>query len=272
MKKIICIFWVLGLVIMSCEDVVEIEVPNAEPRLVVDASFLLFLNEDPLYIEGGVRLTLSAPFFDKEVPTVSDATVFITNKADGSIINFVESTQPGFYLPEEVDFDSETSSSYQLTVIYKEETYVADATVVPVVPLDSVKQGDSSLISDEIEVKIEFTDDGNRNDFYLIDLDFNLFLTTEDEFYQGEKFTFSYFYENVIAGRELTIKLIGVDEDYYRYSALLIEQSEQDSNPFQVPPASLRGNIINKTNPDHYALGYFNVSEASRLTIKIREE
>jgi hypothetical protein len=31
--------------------------------------------------------------------------------------------------------------------------------------------------------------------------------------------------------------------------------------PFQSPPATLRGNIINATNFDNYALGYFRLSE-----------
>ena len=32
-------------------------------------------------------------------------------------------------------------------------------------------------------------------------------------------------------------------------------------SPFQTPPATIRGNIINETNTSNFALGYFSLSE-----------
>ena len=95
MKKLIYILSIT-LLFTSCEDVVEVDVPDGEPRLVVDVSFEFYLNEDPIDIEGYLRLTLSAPFFDENVTPVSDATVFITNLEDGTIINFQESTSDDY--------------------------------------------------------------------------------------------------------------------------------------------------------------------------------
>jgi hypothetical protein len=34
-----------------------------------------------------------------------------------------------------------------------------------------------------------------------------------------------------------------------------------NGSPFQSPPATVRGNIINTTNFDDFVLGYFSVSE-----------
>ena len=74
----------------------------------------------------------------------------------------------------------------------------------------------------------------------------------------------------MVAGQDVTIKILGIDERYFNYSSILIEQSEQDGgNPFQTPPAVLRGNILNTTNPDNYPLGYFNLSEANRSQFTI---
>jgi len=160
-------------------------------------------------------------------------------------------------------------------VIYDGETYKAVTQFIPTVPIDNIEQGDGTLFEgDETEVIITFTDDGNRDNFYLFDFDFNLYLPSEDRFYQGEAFNFSYFYEDeeVIAGKEITIKILGIDERYFNYSNILIEQSEQDGgNPFQTPPVQIRGNIINTTNPDNFALGYFNLSEANRFEFTIEE-
>ncbi|MDY8138308.1 DUF4249 family protein [Aquimarina sp. 2201CG5-10] len=272
MKKLLYIIFVFFL-FASCEDVVDVDVPNGEPRLVIDASFEIYLNETPVDAEGGVRLTLSAPFFDEDVPTVSDATVFITNLSDNSIVNFIETGEPGFYIPENTSILPEFGIEYELTVVYNSETYKATTQLIPTVAIDNIEQGDGTLFDgDETEVIVFFTDDGNRDDFYLFDFDFNLFLPSEDRFYQGEAFNFSYFYEDPVAGREVTIKILGIDERYYNYSNLLIEQSEQEGgNPFQTPPARIRGNIINTTNPDNYALGYFNLSEADRFQFMIRE-
>ncbi|GAA4274618.1 DUF4249 family protein [Aquimarina gracilis] len=274
MKKIIYIL-VFTLVFTSCEDVVDVDVPEGEPRLVIDASFELYNNESPITVEGGVKLTLSAPFFDEEVPAVSDATVFITNLNDNSIINFSESiNESGLFTPDAIDFIPEFDTTYQLTVIYNNETYIATTELIPTVPIDNIEQGDGTLFDgDETEIIIFFTDDGNRDDFYLFDFDFSLFLASEDRFYQGQPFNFSYFYEDMVAGRDVTIKILGIDKRYFEYSELLIAQSEQDGgNPFQTPPAILRGNIINTTNQDNYPLGYFNLSEADRFEFTIQEE
>lgn len=271
MKKLLLIFGILGLI--SCEDVIDVEVPIGEPRLVVDASFEYYQNETPATLEGGVRLTLSAPFFDSDVTTVSTATVFITDLTDDTVFNFVESATLGFYESENGNFTPQFDRDYELTVIYDDETYTATTQLIPTVPLDRIEQGDGTLFEgDETEIIIYFTDEAARDDFYLFDFDFNLYLPSEDRFYQGESFNFSYFYEDMVVGQEATIKILGIDEAYFNYSSLLIEQSDPDGNgPFATPPARIRGNVVNTTNPDNFALGYFNLSEADRITFTIEE-
>ncbi len=273
MKKLIYILSILVLC-TACEDVIDVDVPDGEPRLVIDASFEFYLDENPVDTEGGVRLTLSAPFFDTEIPTVSDATVFITDLSDNSIINFNETSEPGFYLPENgITIIPQFDIPYELTVIHENETYKATTQLFPTVPIENIEQGDGTLFDgDETEIIVSFTDDGTRDDFYLFDFDFNLLEVSDDRFYQGEFFNFSYFYEDMVAGRDITIKILGIDRQYFNYAGLLIDQSDQDGGgPFQTPPALLRGNIINTTNPDNYPLGYFNLSEANRFEFTVEE-
>ncbi len=273
MKKLLYILSIL-LIYTSCEDVIEVDVPNGEPRLVVDASFEFYLSETPIDIEGGIKLSLSTPFFNNTIPTVSNATVFITNLTNNSVVNFIETQEPGLYLPEEgAEIIPEFNTQYELTVIHEGETYKAINQLFPAVPIDNIEQGDGTLFDgDETEIIVSFTDDGNRDDFYLFDFDFNLIEVSEDRFYQGEAFNFSYFYEDMVAGQNITVKILGIDKRYFNYAALLIEQSDQDGGgPFQTPPALLRGNITNITNPDNYALGYFNLSEANRFNFTVQE-
>ena len=270
MKRILVII-AIAFCLYSCEDVIDVDLPTGEPRLVIDANFEKYFNEDPITTEGGVRITTTAPFFDSDVPTVSDAVVFITNLSDNTIISFEESTEPGFYIPS-TSFDPVDNVDYELTVTYGGETYTAIARLIPAVPIDNVIQGDGTLFGgDETEIIVSFTDQENRDDFYLFDFDFNLYLPIEDEFFQGESFNFSYFYENNVIDRNITVKILGVNEQYFNYFTILTEQSGQNGDPFQAPPSEVRGNIINTTDPDNYPLGYFNISETDRFEITITE-
>lgn len=262
MRKITYIICSL-ILFTSCEDVVQIDVPTEEPRLVIDASLSFFNPGDPSMDESNIKLSLTAPFFDSSIPAVGNATVFITNLEDNTVTLFPESGIMGVYRPENGLFRPRFNIDYELTVIYAGETYNATTRYIPSVPIDAVEQGDGVLFDgDETEVIISFTDDGNRDDFYLFDFDFDLYLANEDKFYQGQQFNFSYFYEEMVVGQQITIKILGIDQRFFTYMELLIEQSGQNSGgPFEAPPASVRGNIVNTANPDNFALGYFNLSE-----------
>lgn len=254
----------------GCEKVVDVDLPTAEPRLIIDATFSTFFDGNKKTVEGGVKLSLSASFYDEELPPVNDARVYMTDMATGEEIIFTEMENSGNYLPPVLSNFPMPNKTYKLNVIYKNETYEGTASLIPSVPIDSLVQGDATLLNDETEIIVSFTDKENRNDYYLFDLDFNLYLTTNDQFYQGQKFTFSYFYEDIEPGKEITLKLNGVDEQFYNYMNIVIAQSGQNGGgPFSTPPASARGNMVNIDNPDNYALGYFAISEAYKMSLTI---
>ncbi len=270
MQRFSSIIILISLLLAACEDVVQIETPTEEPRLVIDASFNVYNFIQTPQVTGGVRLTLTVPFFEKEVTPVNDAEVYITNLSDSNIISFIPSgNSDGYYTAL---FMPEYGIEYQLTVVYKEEVYTSVERLIPAVPIDNVVQGDGTLFEEnETEMIISFTDDGDRTDFYLFDLDFAMFLASEDTFYQGNQFSFSYFYEDLKPGQEIAINILGIDERHYNYMNLLIAQSGDDNQgPFQTPPALVKGNIVNETNIDHFPLGYFRISEADRFSIIVK--
>jgi hypothetical protein len=45
----------------------------------------------------------------------------------------------------------------------------------------------------------------------------------------------------------------------------LQQGSEDGGGPFETQPATVRGNVVNETNPDNFPLGYFRVSERDTL-------
>ncbi len=273
MKKAIILFFA-SILLTGCEDVIEIDVPSSQPRLIIDANFNVFTQENPMRLEGGARLTLSADFFDQEVPVVNDASVFLTDLGTGTQYPLVLANNDGLYLPRRVDIFDSFETTYELTVIYDNQTYVGVAKFIPTAPIDTVTQGTKTLFNgDETEVIVTFKDDGNRDDYYLYDFGFDLFRPLEDRFFQGEDFVFSQFYDSddVKAGDVVTIKTYGIDQQYFTYIELVIEQAGEGGSPFGSAPATTRGNMINTTIFDNYPLGYFLISEANEMKLEIQD-
>ncbi|WP_373519871.1 DUF4249 family protein, partial [Pricia sp.] len=173
--------------------------------------------------------------------------------------------------------------TFELSIEYNNERYLALTEYVPTAPIDTLLQGDGTLFSgEETEILVSFTDSPERDNFYLFDFDFNEYLVTEDEFYPGQTFQFSYFYdEEVKSGRNIDIAILGVDESFYNYMNQLLVQAGGDQGPFQTPSATVRGNIINVTNIDNtnsfdnvddrnnFALGYFAICQTFSESILI---
>jgi len=275
------------LIMVSCEDVVEVDLPQAEPRLMIDA--LVRLDENEAVTTVTIKANVTSSFFDEVTPadltsaSIINADYVPSGALDLSVIPLLE-ISPGVYEgSKQTGFFTE--GELQLAVEHNGQRYLALTRYVPSTPITSLEQGTGTLFSgDETEVKVAFNDVDERDDFYLLDLDFDEYLVTEDEFYQGQTFEFSYFYDqNIDPGNEVTISLLGVDESFYNYMIQLIVQAGGDQGPFQTPSATVRGNIINVTNidnvnsfdnvedPNNFALGYFAVCQTFTDSIVIEE-
>lgn len=272
------------LLFMGCEDVVEIDTPTEPPRLSVDALIRIDVNKPITNATVSVALT-SSFFRESEVAELEKIVIQnVDYESSGpSDLNFIvlNETVPGRYeASKRTSFF--TNGELQLLITYAGSQYVASTRYVPTTPIDQLKLGEGELFTgDETEVLVSFTDDPNRSDYYLFDFDFNEYLVTEDEFYQGQTFEFSYFYDDAIeTGREIEISILGVDKNFYNYMNQLIVQAGGDQGPFQTPSATVRGNIIQVANGDgsenseidnrdNFALGYFAVCQRFSETIEI---
>lgn len=270
MKKILYYIPLL-LFICSCEDVIDLELESSKPRLVIDAQFSVYTTETPVRTNGLIKLSLTTDFFSTEQSPVTNATVSITDLNSGTVYPFTSNGTAGYYQSLTTTFTPEFNTRYKLDINYDNEDYTSETTLIPTVPIDNVEQGDGILFDeDDTELIVSFTDHVNRDDFYIFDLDFGEFLTTSDEFFQGETFKFSYYYDDLSSGKEVVVKINGADEQFFNYMDLILAQSgESPGGPFQPSPSTIRGNIINSTNADNYALGYFRISETYEYTITI---
>lgn len=264
MKRFIYILFLL-ITVSSCEDVIEVDLETAEPRLVIDAS----LN----WIKGTqgnaqvIQLSLTAPFYSNDVPAATGATVNVTD-SNNNTFNFIEEENTGIYRND--TFIPEINGVYNLTIRYNNEVYTSTEKLIPVAPIEFVEQKNGGGFSgDEIEIKAYYTDPENIENYYLFEF-VNVNLNTisievyKDEFTDGNQIFGFHSNENLEPGNNLIIRNTGISRRTYEYLNILIQQNDDETgDPFETQPASVRGNCINQTNPDNYPFGYFRVSEVS---------
>lgn len=275
MKNIKIISLLLIVLFTNCEKVIDVDVPSIEPKLIIDATFEVLFDENPVVANTFVKLSLSADYFDDTIPPITNASVFLTNLLDNSIINFTDENEDGNYEPI-ISFIPANDVEYELTIIYNNETYKGKATKVKSTPFTDIIQGDETLFSgDEIELKISFTDNVDVDNYYLFNIDTYNFITIEDRFFNGTDYNFSYFYEdeNIELPKNIMLKMSGMTKEYYTYFEILVSQGGQNGGgPFQAIPSSLLGNMINKTNEENFPLGYFHISETDTFNIDLVEK
>ena len=265
MKKIFYILLILFC--FSCEDEIDVDLETEDPRLVIDASINWFKNTSGN--EQTIKLSLTAPFFNNNIPPATGAEVFITD-LNNNTFQFNEEGTTGIYTT--TSFIPEINGVYNLTIIYNGETYTGTETLKSVTEIDFIEQNnDGGFSGDETEIKAFYTDPVDEENYYFFEFisDIPEIPTLEvydDEFTNGNQIFAFYTEEDLESGDVLTIKNYGVSERFYEFMFILLQQGGEDGGgPFETQPATVRGNCINQTNSDNYPLGYFRVSEASEF-------
>lgn len=274
MKKIYLII-ISTLIFTNCEEVINVNTPSSNPKLVIDAFFEVFFTKQPITAKTTIKLSLSADYFTQNNPPVKNATVFITDLSDNNIINFKDINKIGTYIPE-INFIPKYDVDYKLTIIYNGETFTSIGKRIRTSPLISVTQGDKTLFSgDETQVKVVFKDDVSREDYYRFNFDKNFYLPLEDRFINGSEYPFSFFFQEdeIVLPTTITVKISGITKDYFTYFRTLLAQSGQNGGgPFQTIPSTLLGNIVNITNKKNFALGYFIISDTDTAPLKLQKK
>lgn len=259
------------------------ELPNQEPKLIVDA--LIRIDTTELTTIVSVQARKTSDFFGVITPAALDQITMSNLDSPGNNTNQVLlETEPGSGIYQQV-FSTEqlARDRWFLQIDYRGELYVAESRMQYSVPIDQLTIGDGSLFSEEsTELLVRYTDVGDRQDYYLFDYGNGDFFASEDVFYDGQQFEFSYFYDQVFnPGDTLTVSIMGINRDFFNYMNLLREQSEGGFGPFASPAVSVRGNLINATdidndnnynnvnNPDNYALGYFALVQEYRQSVVV---
>jgi hypothetical protein len=260
------IFLIISIVsflsLTSCEEVVKVDLDTAPAKLVIDAS--INWEKGTIGNQQTIKLTTTTGYYSNVIPTVSGAIVFITNSSN-TVFNFIEEVpNTGLYICN--NFNPVIGETYVLTVNYASQTYIATEKMIPVPEIASISQRDDAGFSGEdIEVKFFFPDNGAENNSYVTRYitpvnAFPEFEAFDDRFEQGNQMFGLYSHEDLKSGDIIDFTLYGASTQYFNYMDLLIGITS-NGGPFQSPPATLRGNIVNQTNQDNYCLGYFRLCE-----------
>ena len=109
---------ILGVIsFTSCEDVIDLELDNTDPRVVIEA--ITDMNTSSIEVD----VSLTTDFFDESVPNVvTDASVTLINEAGDQTI--IPVNAEGSYSLSPIDIVS--GEKYTLEVVVDGETYTAE--------------------------------------------------------------------------------------------------------------------------------------------------
>lgn len=283
-SRVLISFLFCTALVISCEDVVDVDVPTESPRLIVDA-LIRIDTSSPDLIPLSVKVTESSSFFES-IPVTGLSQLSISNNTTNDFVILNEGV-PGSGIYDTVDGGGRALASLGfflggemiLQVQHEGQRYLARTFFVPSSTITSLEfQADE----DRDIINVGFQDNPDSTNFYVFDMDFGEFVTVSDELFDGEAQQFSYEYDqDVNEVDSITVSLLGADQEFFNYMNVLINQGLDDASPFDTPVAAARGNIINVTEIDNidffdnvdqtnnFALGYFGVVSTNSVKIRV---
>lgn len=253
----------IGVFLISCEDVIDVDLGTAEPRLVIDASIDWIKGTSGT--DQKIILSTTTGYYNEEFPNVSGANITITNES-GTVFKFIETTGTGEYICN--NFEPSIGGTYTLTIELDGETYISTEKLIAAPVIDgTIEQNDTGGFgSDEVEITYYYQDDDKQHNFYLYrfmdnNVAFPQYAIEDDENSQGNLTPVYYSNKDLKPGDLVNFRLYGISERYHDYFKKILIASGNDDGPFQSTPTPVRGNILNQTNSENYTFGYFRLSE-----------
>lgn len=257
------------LLFSGCSNIVELDLKAGDPKIVIDAQIIWEKGTDGS--QQTIKISRMAPYYSPTIPKVSGAQVRVENST-GTIFKFNE-TEPGLYVC--TDFVPVINMEYKLFVQVDGQSLTATEKLVSVAPIDKVEQELQPDISgpDFIIVSFYYKDPANEVNYYLTDykVDYQAYpeyTATSDEFVNGNEINQKFGGTDLKPGKVMEITHRGISKNFYNYMNLILEAAS--SNPFGAVPGNIRGNIINTTDANNFALGYFRLCEANHVLYTVK--
>lgn len=274
-----------GIILLaSCEDVIDLDLPEGRKQLVVDA---FVSDEEKLQT---INLTWTAGYFDNSLPDgVSGAEVYITG-SDGSHFSFTEK-EAGLYQYNAIDFPAIDSVDilYTLHIKYDNNEYISKSYLNPVPEIEQIGfYTELNFVTMEYNTFAEFlaTDVPGRTDYYWIKSfvndtmtgDVGSFRITRDASFFGSNtdgLMFDIFVRRSINdnempiddGDEVRVELYSISESAWVYLSRINAESS-NGGLFSVPPANIESNITDVAGQEQEeVLGVFSIMSVNTKTV-----
>jgi hypothetical protein len=268
MKSIKNIFYILlaAISLQSCKEEVDLDVPNGEPKVVVESE--ITTETDSSF----VKITKTSNYYSTDpYPTITDATVTVNG------VPFLH-TGKGIYRPA-VPYTGIRGQIYNLNIVAEGKTYTSSAILERMFRVDSVFQiyKDKEAFQDAgYTINFVGFDDRPRTKYtYFRQGKFDtivqrdsiedfkvLFNSTETKV--GESYNFELPFTRLQKGEECIMIFRSVTKEMSDFIAAYSLQTDGAPGPFQVPPANLPTNVTGG------AIGYFATYDVvrKRYTVK----
>lgn len=277
----IILYSIIALAMASCQDVVQIDVPEQPPLFVLNGRIT---DQEPVH----VTLSTSAPYFSQQqTPRIREAKVLLFE--DGQLMGeLLPDSLPGLYTGP---YLGTVGKFYHLEVVLEDNNPDFEPGTYITTPerLNRIFEIDSTfLVFQEPRPPfpggflpaVTFTEPAGRGDVYRLlrwrndTLFTNIFFTFDDEFADGLTIGAPPLPPFTLAGPmnpndTFYFEVASITPEYDRYLTILLDQTFRSAGIFAPPPAPIIGNVMG-TNGE-IALGYFAASAIRKDGITYRE-
>ncbi len=265
------------LTFSACEDKIELDLPEGETLLVVEG----WISNEPG--PHHVKLSFTAPYFEAADPPPATGADVTLSDSEGEVF-LLEETAPGVYtFPD----SGRVGRSYILDISLpdgEQYTTAPELLRAPVPILDIYWEVDPDGPSEFLEqdedqiyaVLIDTFEPPGRGDNYrwrvIVNGRFKNdpfdIAVTNDDFVDGSMIVgFSPINELFREGDTVTVVQQRISRHALEFLQLVQQQTAFVGSPFDTPPAPIRGNVNNLSNPDKRSLGFFGAVGSDRATV-----
>lgn len=270
------------LTAFSCQEVIDLELPNDDPRLVVEG-FLNYWIAHPEQNNCTVYLSTTGNYYAEDLSTpVTDAVVEVVDEANEQAYLLAPTEdRPGEYTSQAIPMELE--KSYRLHIIHDNQEFQSTGTLLPVAQVDSFSfRFSPERLFREAGYYLYFSGTTPKQrgvNYYRFTIAENDslydapgdYLIQSDELLSAQIDTLQLANYAFDLGDTVSINMYSLNKDMFTYYNELLELLFNDGGIFSSPPSNPTSNIQNLTQPQHPPLGFFQVSTVYGDTIVIRE-
>ena len=279
MKASLYILLIGSLILSSCEDKIDLDVPVGPTRLVVDA---LLSNGSS---DQTITLSTTAPYFSSsQTPRVTNARVYVTVGTSDTISFNHDAPVPGNYvaLYDMVD----TAKEYVLHIEWNGNKYRSfPEKMHRVPPIDTLIQSE-----EKFPQQGDFRQEGYAGLLTTVEPkglgDYYRWIIKKNNKVSTDPFSLLFSDDRLVDGNKIkdwdivyelqpddTVEVwqMSISERAYHFWSLLFAQITKFGGPFDTPPAPIEGNVYNENDENEMVLGFFGVSKVEKAILIVKE-